>query len=208
MGNSDGKQVSKLLLIVLSSFLLFTASVSVKAQVADNGPQGEGAQEPGEPLDRPRDLIRELNLTPEQVGRIRAIHEQNKETRQAVQRRLRQAQGALDRAIYFENADENVIEERVRELAMAQAEAMRMRALTELSIRRVLTGEQLNTLRLLRRQARLAERERRQQRLENQPPARDRLDRQSDRLNQGDNSNRPKLEPRLRRGELLRGRRP
>jgi hypothetical protein len=66
--------------------------------------------------------------------------------------RLRSAQRALDEAIYADAPSEAVIEERARELAEAQAAAARLRALTELSIRRVLTPEQLSLLRTLRQQ--------------------------------------------------------
>jgi hypothetical protein len=130
---------------------------------------------------------------------------------------MRQAQLALDQAIYSDNADEAVIEQRVHELAAAQAEVTRMRALTELNIRRVLTPEQLNTLRSLRQQARRTGRERRRQDMENSPGARDRFNRRPGALNTNEggvrpNNNygaaRPNLAPRPRRGEMLRGRRP
>jgi len=52
-----------------------------------------------------------------------------------------------------DNPDEAAVEERMREVAAAQAAAMRMRILTEVRIRRVLTPEQRNLLRALRQQA-------------------------------------------------------
>ena len=48
--------------------------------------------------------------------------------------------------------DENVIEQRINELATAQAAQMRMRIHTEMKIRRELSPEQLATLRRLRLQ--------------------------------------------------------
>src|ERR1044072_5691243 len=56
--------------------------------------------------------------------------------------------------------DEAVVEQRMREVGAAQAAVMRMRILTEVRIRRVLTVEQLRVLRNLRQQARQTERER------------------------------------------------
>ena len=50
----------------------------------------------------------------------------------------------------YSDADEAMIELRVREAAQAQAAIVRMRALTEYRIRRVLTQQQLETLRALR----------------------------------------------------------
>ncbi|HEX8748784.1 MAG TPA: hypothetical protein VF717_16545, partial [Pyrinomonadaceae bacterium] len=51
------------------------------------------------------------------------------------------------------NADEAVVEQRARELAEAQAAQVRLQAFVELSVRRVLTPEQLQTFRDLRMRA-------------------------------------------------------
>ena len=109
-----------------------------------------------------RGLRERLNLLPDQIEQIKAIREQNREQWRAARQRAHQAQRALDEAIYSDNADEALIETRTREVADAQTAMVRMRALTELKIRRILTPEQLNTLRALRQQ-RAAERERRMQ---------------------------------------------
>ena len=61
---------------------------------------------------------------------------------------------ALEEVLDADNPDETLVEQRMREVATAQAASMRMRILTEVRIRRVLTPEQLNTLRTLRQQAR------------------------------------------------------
>ena len=68
--------------------------------------------------------------------------------------RLREANIALEQALDVDNPDDGLIEQRLRELAAAQTEAMRMRIQTEVRIRRILTQEQLATLRQLRLQAR------------------------------------------------------
>jgi Spy/CpxP family protein refolding chaperone len=93
-----------------------------------------------------------LGLTPDQVARIRAIRQQNRIEWQASKQRLNQAQRALDQAIYSDEASDAVIEQRVSEVAEAQAAEVRLRARTELSIRRVLTPQQLNTFRQIRQQ--------------------------------------------------------
>lgn len=97
-----------------------------------------------------RDWIGPLGLTPDQLAKIRMIRQQNQEERRLAGERLRSAQRALDDAIYSDDATEAVIEQRARELAQAQAATIRLRALTELNIRRILTPEQLDTLRALR----------------------------------------------------------
>lgn len=100
------------------------------------------------------DPIEQLRLTPEQRQRIRMIFEENKDERQSINRRLREANVALDQALDAEPADETVIDQRLNELATAQAAQMRMRIYTELKIRRELRPEQLATLRRLRLQVR------------------------------------------------------
>ena len=100
------------------------------------------------------DPIEQLRLTPEQRQRIRMIFEENKEERQSVNRRVREANVALDQALDAEPANENLIDQRLNELATAQAAQMRMRVYTELKIRRELRPEQITTLRRLRLQVR------------------------------------------------------
>ena len=147
-----------------SVFLLFLAISSS---------QEARAQNPNEPLrdDEPRaqeeDANRDanwrnlLNLTPDQMVRIRAIRQHNVEEAQAIRRRVRQAQRLLDQSIYSDNASDAEVEQRTRELVEAQATEIRLRALTELSIRRVLTNEQLDIFRRIRQERMNAQRQRR-----------------------------------------------
>lgn len=100
------------------------------------------------------DQIEQLRLTPDQRQRIRMIFEENKLDRQQLNRRVREANVALDQAMDAETIDEAQLDQRVSELAAAQAAQMRMRVRTELRIRRELRPEQLVTLRRLRLQAR------------------------------------------------------
>ena len=100
------------------------------------------------------DPIEQLRLTPEQRQRIRMIFDENKTERQQINRRFREANVALDQALDAEPTDQNLIEQRLNELAAAQTAQLRMRIQTELKIRRELRPEQLATLRQLRLQAR------------------------------------------------------
>ena len=109
------------------------------------------AQEPAAP---PLDPIQQLNLTPEQRQRIRILAEQTREERQLTNRRVREANIALDQAVDAQPIDDNLVEQRVNELAAAQAAQIRMRIHMELRIRRLLDPEQLATLRRLRLQVR------------------------------------------------------
>lgn len=98
-------------------------------------------------------LMRRLNLTPEQRARLREIRGQREPAARELTRRVRLARRALDDAIYSDAVDEALVEQRARALADAQAALVRLRAETELKVRRVLTPEQLQSFRELRREA-------------------------------------------------------
>ena len=127
-------------LTCLSVVLLLLAAVTfVSAQ-----------QEPGTATDP----IEQLRLTPDQRQAVRRIMAESRDERQSTNRRLREANVALDQALDAEPTDENLVEQRINELATAQAAQLRMRIHTEMKIRRILRPEQLATLRRLRLQVR------------------------------------------------------
>ena len=100
------------------------------------------------------DPIEQLRLTPDQRQAIRQIVAENKDERQGTNRRVREANIALDQALDAEPTDQNLIEQRITDLAAAQAEQLRLRIHTEMRIRRILRPEQIATLRRLRLQVR------------------------------------------------------
>jgi Spy/CpxP family protein refolding chaperone len=91
-----------------------------------------------------------LNLTPDQIQKIRAINAELKDQRQAAVQRLRQAQRALAEAIESPTPNEALIDQRSHEVADAQAATIRLRSLTEARILQVLTPEQRIRLREMR----------------------------------------------------------
>lgn len=127
------------LMLLLAAILLLTATSSTYAQ--DLAPPAV-------------DQIQQLNLTPEQRQKIRMIFEENKVQRQMTNRRVREANIALDQALDAEPVDEALVEQGINDLATAQAAQLRMRIQTEMKIRRELRPEQLATLRQLRLQVR------------------------------------------------------
>ena len=131
----------KTLLLLFAGLLLLATTSAANAQDAA-------------PLPPVEDSINQLNLTAEQRQHIRAIFEENKTERQTTNRRLREANIALTQALDTEPIDENVINQRVNELAAAQANQIRMRIQIELRIRRELSPQQLATWRSLRLQMR------------------------------------------------------
>lgn len=155
-------------LVAATSVLVAAPSYSLGAHQQQ---QPDSQQRP--PGDDP---IRELNLSPEQRERIRAIREQLQGERAAINQRLRETNQALEEALDADNPHESVVEQRLRDVAAAQAAAMRMRVLSEVRIRRVLTPEQLITLRTLRQNARGLRTERQRENMETR--RQERVDRQ------------------------------
>jgi len=144
------------LLTLLAGLLLFALNPAIYGQATQQQPAAPEAQQAG----LSADPIRQLNLTPEQREQIRSIREQNKAERAAINERLRESNRALETELNSDSPDEAVVEQRVRDVAAAQAAAMRMRILTEIRVRRVLTPEQRIVLRTLQLQAKEARRER------------------------------------------------
>jgi Spy/CpxP family protein refolding chaperone len=152
--------VKSILPLFAVALILSVSPASLGRYILRQDPQTDPA-----PAPKAQDPITLLNLTPEQRQKIRIIREQTKNERAAINQQLRQSNLALQQALDADNPDEAVVELRLRDAAAAQAAASRMKVLTELRIRRVLTPEQVNTWRLLLQQAAQA---RREQRLENQ----------------------------------------
>ena len=161
--------------MMLLTVLAFSTAPSVLGQAGQTASQPSG--QTAEPQQRAigADPIQQLNLTPEQREQIRTIRESNKTERMAINSQLREANRALNEALNSENPDEALVEQRLRDLASAQAAAARMRVLTEIKIRRVLTKEQRTTLRALQAQA--LENRREQRQLENSEQRQQRVER-------------------------------
>jgi len=121
-------------MLLLAAVLLFAGSVF--AQEPQPGP----------------DAIQQLRLTPEQRQRIRIIFAEGKDERQLTNRKLREANFALEQALDAEPVNESLIDQRINDLAAAQAAQTRMRIRMELKIRRELRPEQLAIWRTLRLQ--------------------------------------------------------
>lgn len=145
------KHIESIILpLVLGTLVFVAAPTYLLAQQPPEGQQGGAVADP----------IRDLNLSPEQRERIRAIREQMRDERAAINQRLRETNRALEEVLDSDNPDDAVVEQSLRAVAEAQAASMRMRVLSEIRVRRVLTPEQLATLRALRQNARDSRRER------------------------------------------------
>lgn len=141
------------IIVLVTALLVLLGTPAIRAQQQQQ-------QMPDMQQQAPADPILQLNLSAEQRQKIRAIREQTKVERAANNERLRETNQALEAALDADNPDEAIVELKVRDVAAAQSAAMRMRILTEVRIRRVLTLEQLGILRTLRQQARDSRRNR------------------------------------------------
>lgn len=189
-----------LALFALSLLVLLFSNTPVRAQNANaqqSVDEGQAANVQGG--DQIRNQIGALDLTPDQIEKIRAIYNENKEERQSANQRVRRAQRSLDEIIDSDNPNEAEVNARARELAEAQSAARQMRALTEIRIRRILTPEQLNKLRNMRREAMVNRRLRRIEDNNNGLRPRSGLNRPQDAQTPRTNNNPRPLTPRERR---------
>jgi Spy/CpxP family protein refolding chaperone len=141
----------------LAALLLLACAPAApaRAQSPAEGVQPPSREQPPRP--RPggngRALVRALNLSPAQRAEIARIRREVAPQTRAANLRARRARRALEEAIYGPAADESLIEQRAEEVAAAESARVRLRAQTELRIRRLLTPEQLDAFRELRLRA-------------------------------------------------------
>lgn len=145
---SHDNLIIKLALLVAT---IIIAGSMAAAQTAPTQTQPNQEQTQTSQVNAPPDLGF-LDLTPDQIQKIRSINAELKDQRQTANMRLRQAQRALAEAVESPTPDEALISQRSREVAEAQANTIRLRSLTEARILQVLTPEQRVKLRTMREQ--------------------------------------------------------
>jgi Spy/CpxP family protein refolding chaperone len=96
--------------------------------------------------------LAQLNLTPEQIQKWRAINAELKDRQQAATFRFRQARRALADAIESPSSNEELIKQRSKEVSEAQAATNELQALRQARILQMLTPEQRTKLREIRQQ--------------------------------------------------------
>jgi Spy/CpxP family protein refolding chaperone len=138
------RNLPKLVLMMLTAVTILLSvsfTTTVRAQDQDSQP---GDEQPAV------DPVSSLRLTPEQRERIRQINQQNRAERVRVNQQLKAAQDSLEAALDEDNPDQSLVEQRIRDVANAQAAHIRMRVSNELRIRSVLTPEQLRVWKEIR----------------------------------------------------------
>lgn len=136
-------------LLLLLAFIFAAWTVTTAQPPDDKPPRENGAQ--GKEVN----LLLELSLSPDQVKRLREMNRDRKPRMDAAQARMREANRALDQAVYSDSLDEGEVATRLKEYQDAQAAVAEIRFNSEVSLRRILTPEQLVRFRELR--ARVAE---------------------------------------------------
>ena len=126
------------------------AALFVVPAIAQNGPPPEGPPDRQAADDGRPNLIKELALTPEQAQQIRRMNQARRPLMEDAGRRLREANRALDMAVYADTLNEEDVAAKLKEFQLAQAEVARLRFRGELELRKVLTPEQLTKFRELR----------------------------------------------------------
>jgi len=155
---------------VRSNWIFFAAILLLAVAGLKVRAQSPTQQNPIEPAptqtqtSQPPDFA-QLNLSPDQIQKIRAINLELKDQRQAAGMKLRQAQRALAEAVESPTPNETLIVQRSHELADAQATTIRLRSLAESRILQVMTPEQRIMLREMRRQNQALRRQANQQQL-------------------------------------------
>lgn len=115
------------------------------------GQKAENFAVDNQPANKPN-LLQRLNLTNQQIRQIRILNRERRPLLQAAQQRLRQANQALDRAVYTDAENDAEIQQLMQDVHTAQREVLRHRIEIERAIRGVLTLEQLSRFRVLREQ--------------------------------------------------------
>ncbi len=137
---------AKLFLLLLAlSAIVASGAFGQDDPPADGGSQDERANE------RRPNLLAELGLSREQIQQIRRMNQERRPTMMQAQRRMQEANRALDMAIYRDSVQDEEFQARLKDVQSAQAELARLRFESELSVRKVLTPEQLVRFREVRR---------------------------------------------------------
>src|ERR1044072_4020078 len=150
------KNKNSLILLVLLALAVCAGAVSAQDRPPEDGrmpPPGQPGM-PGQP--RPDDdrgeILRQLNLSQEQFQSIRKLLADNGPKVREAQRDFREAQEALDDAIYADTVDEALVQSLTKRSSEAQATLMKLRTINECALRRILNPEQVIKFRALRKQ--------------------------------------------------------
>ena len=125
--------------------LVLILTLGLLAFAQDQPPQNPPAG------DQRPNVLAQLGLSQEQVQQFRRRNAEHRPLMEAAQKRLREANRELDNAIYSDSLSDETFQSKLHAFQEAQGEVTRLRFQNELSIRKILTPEQLTLFRELRR---------------------------------------------------------
>lgn len=95
-------------------------------------------------------IAKTLDLTPDQIQKVRELNQLRRPQRRAALQNLKQAKDELDAVIYSDIVDEANLQIKLKSVVEAQAELTKLNTRYELAVRNILTPEQLIKFRELR----------------------------------------------------------
>ena len=132
------------------TFALFATALVCFSAAQATGQPPPGSNNFEKPGARGNLIARELGLTETQKLDIQHINRRQRILLRDAQSRLRKARAAADTAIYSDQFDQSDVESKIAEVAMAQAEITKIRMMSEVAVRSVLSPEQVVKFRSLR----------------------------------------------------------
>jgi len=129
--------------------LFLLAMMFVMPVVAQDEPLSE-SQRPVANEQPQVNMFRQLGLNREQIQKLQQINRTRRPLMEAAQEKLRNANRLLDEAIYADEVSDTEVQARLKDMQLAQAEVLKVRFISELAIRRMLTPEQLVRFRNMR----------------------------------------------------------
>lgn len=141
-------------ILILAAVIIAASTVAWTQDTTDpkaqDTPRPASNQGGNQPMDIRQNVLMKLGLTREQVQQIRRINQERKPLMDEAQRRFREANVALDLAIYSDQTSDADVEARLKDVQLAQAEVAKLRFANEYAVRKILTPEQLVRFRELR----------------------------------------------------------
>lgn len=142
-------------IIFLAAFSLALAAIAIGQDTTDpktqETPRPAANQGGNQQMDVRQNVLMQLGLSRDQVQQIRRLNQERKPLMDEAQRRFREANVALDLAIYSDQPSDSDVEARLKDFHLAQAEVAKLRFANEYAVRKILTPEQLVRFRELRR---------------------------------------------------------
>lgn len=127
----------------ITAFVLFLLIIAAAPAIAQD-PEPSASDEPRQARQQRRpNLLRDLDLTPEQVQQLQQLNRERRPLMAEAQKALREANRELDETIYADRVSDGDVADKIRTYQAAQAEVARLRFENELEVRKILTTDQL-----------------------------------------------------------------